>query len=472
MFRRRHPKLQESVGKRTLFRGRSRSRDTIHLPASTLMRTPVIRPQSHAAPPTPQAVRRSPRPPIMTPSRRRHSVALALVNAVMACGIAFFWPAAMGVVEHSRNQIWGIDQGVVKDHIADHVRTRSLPESLEFANLPGKPTRIHYHIDRELQAAVEAELEKYRPDYGMVVALDAETGRILAMADVRRDGEDHDNMALRASYPAASVFKTVTAAAAIDIGKARASTVVPYNGKTTTLFKRDVFNHRNNQWTRHDTLEESFARSANTVFARLGIFTVGGDRLMEYSERFLFNRPLDADIPIEESTLEMDPEEEWSIAETASGYTRSTNISPIHGALLAATVVNDGSMPAPRLIDAITDEYGIILFESETAFPKPVVSRETATEMRKLMRETVASGSASKPFRGFEKNFANVEVGGKTGSLTGFHPEGKYDWFVGYATDGDRKIAYAALCINKEYWYVKSAHLARRLVESYFSQSG
>ena len=40
---------------------------------------------------------------------------------------------------------------------------------------------------------------------------------------------------------------------------------------------------------------------------------------------------------------------------------------------------------------------------------------------------------------------ANVNVGGKTGSLTGFKPRGKYDWFVGFGENGDQKIAFAML---------------------------
>ncbi|KAA3632686.1 MAG: penicillin-binding protein [Proteobacteria bacterium] len=469
MFRRRQLKWQSSAGRRSLFRTKGRGSGAIHLPASTLKRTPVIRPK-------PRTMRVAATPSAHSPrrvgARRRRGIALALTNALLACGIAFFWPAAMGTVEHSRNQIWGIDKGVVKESVGRHVLNNEYPPSLMLPTLPGKPARVSYHIDSALQGAVVAQLEKYRPDYGMVVALDAETGKILAMADIRRDGEDHDNLALSASYPAASVFKTVTAAAAIDLGEVKASTVLPYNGKSTTLYKKNVLSHRNNKWTRHDTLEESFSRSVNTVFARLGVFTVGGDRLKDYSERFQFNQPFDTDIPLQVSTIEMDPNEEWSIAETASGYTRGTNISPVHGALLAATIVNDGMMPAPQLVDVITDEYGIILFEPQPVEAHPVIKPETAREMRKLMRETVRSGSARKPFRGFNKRFENVEVGGKTGSLTGFHPKGKYDWFVGYATDGERKIAYAALCINKEYWYVKSSYLARQLIESYFSETG
>ena len=87
------------------------------------------------------------------------------------------------------------------------------------------------------------------------------------------------------------------------------------------------------------------------------------------------------------------------------------------------------------------------------------------------MRETVNKGSARSSFkRFFRKDYEDVIAGGKTGSLTGFKPRGKYDWFVGFGELGDRKIAFSMLCINKEKWYVKSSRFAREMLEYYFKQ--
>ncbi len=453
MFRRKTIRYRPISKRRSLF---SRG-DRVKLERSVLKPTVTAEPRRAR----PVARPRPARP-------RRRNLLQTVSSALLACGIALFWPAAMGIVEHGRNEIWGIDRYVVRDTLARHLDREPLPSELLLPDDGGHLGRPRYTLDDGLQRAMEEELAKYRPDYGMVLAMDAETGEILVMADIRRDGVDDAELNLRATYPAASVFKTVTAAAAIDMGRVNAASVLPYNGKTTTLYKKNVLQHRNNKWTRHDTLEKSFSKSANTVFARLGIYTVGGERLQEYSDRFHFNRPIEADIPVQTSTIEMDPAEEWSVAETASGYTRGTNISPVHGAMLAAAIVNDGLMPAPRLVDTITDRHGIILYEPGEPALSPVIGAEAAAEMRKLMAETVASGSASQQFRGFARKHPGIEVGGKTGSLTGFTPKGRYDWFVGYASDGERKLAYAVLCINQEFWYVKSAHLARRLIENYF----
>ena len=405
-------------------------------------------------------------PPRATSSRR---FGLMFSSAALACSIAFAWPAAMGTVSHTRNEIWGIDQFGIKQTLSNDFLANRLPQQLALPDQPDLTGHVHYSIDQTLQQAMQAELEKHKPDYGMVLAMDAETGEILTMTDFRRDGVTDGNQNLKATYPAASVFKTITAAAAIDLGKASSDTILPYNGKATSLYKKQVLKHRNNKWTQHKSLEHSFSKSVNTVFARLGIFTIGGESLQDYADKFLFNQPVETDLPLPPSSIEMDPADDWSIAETASGYTRGTNISPVHGAMLAAAMINDGVMVAPNIVETVTDRHGIILFEAETPKRYVAIKPETAAEMRELMKRTVSNGSARRQFRGFSKRFKNVEVGGKTGSLTGFHPKGKYDWFVGYATDGERKIAYAVLCINKEYWYVKSAHLARRLIENYFS---
>jgi membrane peptidoglycan carboxypeptidase len=126
-------------------------------------------------------------------------------------------------------------------------------------------------------------------------------------------------------------------------------------------------------------------------------------------------------------------------------------------------------MVAPALVERIRGPNGIPLYAYEEPAVSPAMSPETADKLKQLMMATVTRGSARKSFRGFHKGrFSDVSVGGKTGSLTGSNPRGRYDWFVGFAELGERRLAFATLCINKEKWYVKSTRLARELVEFYF----
>ncbi len=356
--------------------------------------------------------------------------------------------------------------------LADHVWRNEFPERIMIPLSHGEvETRVTYTLEPRLQDAVTRIYERYKPDYGAFVALDAETGRILSLASYEKNSEGLGNLALRASYPAASVFKIVTAAAALEEGVVSPSTVVPYNGKSTSLYKRQVFKHQNTKWTRRVTLSDAFAKSVNTVFARLGVFDLGAHTLHQYAGRFGFNQHIGSDLLIEESIAPLAAEDEWKLAEAASGYTRANTLSPLHGAMIAASVVNDGKMLSPYIVEQLADEQRVVKYHAAPQLVGVSIQPETAGKLRQLMISTVQKGSARRSFRKFFKNgFRDVEVGGKTGSLTGLVPKGRNDWFVGYASHQGRKVAFASLTVNKEKWTVKSAYVARKAIEEYYAQ--
>ena len=128
---------------------------------------------------------------------------------------------------------------------------------------------------------------------------------------------------------------------------------------------------------------------------------------------------------------------------------------------------------SPSVVRKIVDDDGLILYTLQTPDATPVVNDGTARDLKVLMRQTVSKGSASGSFKKFARNdMRAVDVGGKTGSLTGENPRGRYDWFVGYAQKDGRKLAFAAMCINEEFWYVKSAYVARKAIEHFFGRQG
>jgi len=333
-------------------------------------------------------------------------------------------------------------------------------------------TRVEYSFDPELQATAEGIFERYKPDYGTFVALDPESGRVLAMTSYTKSDQSIGNLAVRASFPAASVFKIVTAAAGLDQDILSPGTIIPFNGKSTALYKKHVLRHKDNKWTRTPTLVDAFAKSINPVFGRIGVFQVGAPRLAEYAREFGFNRPLESDIDVPTSAMVLDVEDEWAVAEAASGYTQNNKLSPIHGAMMAAAIANDGIMMQPHMVSALRDAEGEVVYEPTWSVAGQPISSQTASEMRELMQATVKRGSARKPFRGFFRGkHSDIEVGGKTGTLTGRDPQGRNDWFVGYAIRGDRRIAFAALCVNVKKWTVKSGTIARFAIESWFDET-
>ncbi len=393
--------------------------------------------------------------------------ALFVLAASVGTGV-YFW------IGDDLRQSPGIGDGITKRVLAKALEdTGMVGEFPTEIDLPmdGSSTRVivQYAFDAKLQETMESLFRTYRPDYGAFVALDPATGRVLSMVSyVNGDRRIEDNLALRATFPSASVFKVVTAAAAIAENNFTANTMVSFNGRNHTLYKSNILKPRYTRWTRYVTFKEAFALSINTVFGRIGAFDLGADALRHYARRFGFNTEIRADVPVQEGKA-LIVDDPWALAETASGFTQQNTMSPLHGALIASAVVNRGVMLEPYVVQSVHTPDGAKIYEARPQIASNAVNPETADEIRELMRNTVTHGTSRRSFRGFfRRDMRGIDVGGKTGSLTGTDPKGKYDWFVGYADDGSHGIAIAALTVHEKYWRVKSSHLARRAIETYY----
>ena len=337
-------------------------------------------------------------------------------------------------------------------------------------NLEGfdQPVILDYAFDPGLQSMAEDLLAQYKPDLGAMVAMDASTGRVLAMAGANRAFEVEGHPALESTFPAASVFKVVTAAAAIEDQKANPYTLIPYSGKDHTLYKSQM-KERLGGWRRISSLKQAFAKSINTVFGRIGVFSLGKDPLKSFSTRFGFDESISAEFPITTSHS-ANPSDEFELAEMASGYTQYNVMSAMHGAMIAAAVANDGIMMQPYFLNGAYLKSGKTIYRSEPQMMTKVMLPETASELRTLMKETVATGTSRKTFKGFFRGrFSELEVGGKTGHLTDAKLNGRIDWFIGFAQSHGRKIAVSVLTMHKKYWTVKSSYLARKTFETAFT---
>lgn len=405
-------------------------------------------------------------------NRKRRYAGLIASGLLMYLSVL---PIELGAGRFSRSQITGIDIQTVHVALKDSAVQEQFPSMLRIKTRDAQWTEAgaEYTIRPDLQQHLDEIYQRWEPDYAAFFAMDARTGAVLAYSDFVRNASDdvYGHLALHALFPAASVFKMITAAAALDRDAVDPDTIMPYNGKSTSLYKKQVLQHRETKWTRRPTLTKAFGESVNTVFARLGVYELGARALNEYAHRFAFNRyDLLTDIPIDLGRSDIE-DDQWVLAEVASGWTRRTTLSPVHGAMLASAIANNGRIPVPYSVERLTNQYGWPVYVGAPRYLDDAIAGQTVEEMRALMQETVYRGSARRHFRGFFDEHADVEVGGKTGSLTGDRPEGRNEWFVGYARRGDDRIAFASLTVSKEKWRVKPAHVARQFIEKYYEST-
>ena len=392
------------------------------------------------------------------------------------CAVSFLF-SALCLSSSSLNAQDGsmsLTKGDIADVLTTHALSNRFPNKLKFgSDAQAKKTGyIEYTFDPKVHQDMANVYMKYQPDYACFVAIDVETGAILNLTSFIKQEEALDNLVMRSEYPAASVFKMITAAAGLDTGKISPSTVIPFNGKSTSLYKKQVLSHKDNKWTRRPTFKESFAKSMNPVFGQVGVFKLGAEELNNYAGKFGFDKVLQSDFNLAPSKVNLDFDTKFEIAEAASGYTRDITLSPIHAAQMAAIVANDGKMVTPFMVQSVSDKDGKLFYQNQSTPSKTqIISAKAAKDLRTLMRETTRIGSARTSFRGLDryKVYKDMEIGGKTGSLTGFSPKGRHDWFVGYAKKDGHTVAYASLIINKEKWYVRSSYVARQFIYHYFT---
>ncbi|HRO66447.1 MAG TPA: penicillin-binding transpeptidase domain-containing protein [Pseudobdellovibrionaceae bacterium] len=355
--------------------------------------------------------------------------------------------------------------------LEEPLKTQTFPETLS-VRLDGdkEDYRVEYTLDPILQRESELLLKRYRPDYGAIFLMDAETGEVLAFSSYEKAANGPVNLISRATYPSASIFKIVTATAAVDGAGLSPSHTIRFNGGNYTLYRKNVMSDRINRWTRAVTLRDAFARSYNTAFGRLSLEELSPEDINEYATRYMFNQTIPADFPVESGVALIPTEKSFELTEAASGFTRNNRMRPVQGAMIAAAVINNGRMVMPHLVKSMKTADGEPVYEAEIIDNGSIMSASSSEKVRELMEETIVSGTSRRSFRPLvrDRNFRDLEMGGKTGHLTGDNPRGRVDWFVGYASSDSRKIAVAALTVNKEYWTVKSAHLGKSLFKKAF----
>lgn len=314
-------------------------------------------------------------------------------------------------------------------------------------------------LDASLQAHLEDVFRRYEVPYGAAVAMDPRDGRVLAYVSHSSANPDAGDLARDPTPPSASVFKVITAAALVDKGVG-VDTKVCYGGGLRKLLMVDLVDDPKRDRS-CATLGDAMGGSINTIFAKLADRHLDGDTLERYAEAFGFGHALPFDAPTRASRLDV-PDDRLEFARTAAGFWH-THMSPLHGALIAATIANGGVMQRPGIIERVVTPAGKEVRRFEPKAFRSVIGRSTAKVVTHMMERTVTHGTSHKAFfdpagRPF---LPGVKVAGKTGSLASERPYRAYNWWVGFAPADKPTIAVAALVVNTPKWRIKGSYVGR-----------
>jgi cell division protein FtsI/penicillin-binding protein 2 len=274
------------------------------------------------------------------------------------------------------------------------------------------------------------------------------------------------------SFPAASIFKIVTAAAAIEKCRLNPDSKMHFNGRKHTLYKSQL-KETVNKYTNTISFKDAFAKSVNPVFGKIGALCLDRDAFESYAKAIGFYRIIDFELFLPPSLIVLS-NEPYQLAETACGFTQKTRISPVHGALMAATILNQGKLMAPAIVDRITDENKATLYRNQALIIGQAFAPETAEALQELMQTTVQSGTIRGTFRKYRKDkiISKLEIGAKTGTINNRTNDLKYEWFVGYAREvsGGRKIILSVLVAHEKYIGTRAVQYAIMAFKKYFKR--
>ena len=146
-------------------------------------------------------------------------------------------------------------------------------------------------------------------------------------------------------------------------------------------------------------------------------------------------------------------------------------ITPLHAAQLASVLAR-GERVAPRWIERVFDASGRELPIPAATAPRRVISHELAAELREMLVDTTMRGTARSAFRtrSGAPRLGKVEVAGKTGSLSGKDPTGRYEWFIGVAPADEPRIAVAVLMVQGDLWWRSASQIAGDVLTRVFCE--
>lgn len=312
---------------------------------------------------------------------------------------------------------------------------------------------LYLTIDSGVQKILEREVDQtvaqYDPDHVIGIAMDPNTGEILAMTsrpdyDPTRYQEYapevyNRNLPVFSMYEPGSTFKIITLAAALQEQEVDLEHDHFFDKGYTK-----VGGHRLKCWKSGGHGAQSFMEvvqnSCNPGFVELGQ-RLGSDRLFDYVEKFGFGQKTDIDMQGEQAGILFTPENRGPVQTATTAFGQGVAVTPIQQVAAVAAAVNGGYLYQPYLAKEWHDvETDLVLGRTTPTLKRQVISNEVSQQVREALEIVVARGTGRNAY------VEGYRVGGKTGTAQKIAPGGGYlednhiVSFLGFAPADDPQI--------------------------------
>ena len=313
-------------------------------------------------------------------------------------------------------------------------------------------------VDADIQSVVERELnnayETYDPDGIWALAMDPDSGAILAMASKPDFDPNHysdysseiynQNIPIWKTYEPGSTFKIITFASALNENLFDMDKDTYYD-----IGYEYVGGARIKSWKAGghglQTFREVLQNSSNPGFVEIGR-RLGKEKMLSYIENFGLTEATGIDLVGESSGIMFSEENFGPLEQATVAFGQGISITPIQLVRAVSACVNGGYLYEPYIVDKVLDPLtGDVISEHEPVCVRQVISEETSAKMRDALETVVSDGGGRNAY------IEGYRIGGKTGTaqkaVNGSYVGGGYILsFIGIAPIDDPEIVlYVAM---------------------------
>lgn len=353
---------------------------------------------------------------------------------------------------------------------------------------PQNGINIQLTIDLDIQLAAERELDnimsKYTPEHALILAMDPDTGEILAMAS--RPNFDpnnyqdyttetiNQNLPIWMTYEPGSTFKIMTLATSLEEQTVNLFEDTYYDDGSVNVDGATIHCWKSGGHGAQ-TFLEVVENSCNPGFVELGQ-RLGTNTLMSYITNFGFGSKTGIDLNGESNGILFQVDKMGPIELATTAFGQGISVTPIQQVTAVSAAINGGTLYEPYLVSEMLEpETNSIIYTKEPVMRRKVISEETSKLVRYALESVVANGSGRSAY------IENYRVGGKTGTAqkvsNGVYMDGNYILsFMGFMPADDPEIVvYVAIDHPQgvtQYGGVVAAPVVKSVLETAISVLG
>jgi cell division protein FtsI (penicillin-binding protein 3) len=267
-------------------------------------------------------------------------------------------------------------------------------------------TTIDIYLQDVVENLLEEQLVESQAEYGTAVLMEVETGKVRAIANLGRQGENYSeiyNYAIghEGCTEPGSTFKLVSLLVALDEGVVDTSDVFDTGDGKWQVYDKIVYDSDYGYGTHGEfTVKEIFERSSNVGVAKI-IEKHYGNREKEFIDRIYnlgLNKPLGLGFRGEaEPYIKYPTDKNWwgtSLAWISHGY--EIELSPLQVLSVYNAVANNGKMMKPMFVEAISQNGKTVKTFKPEVLKGSICSKETLGKLQDMLKGVVETGTASR----------------------------------------------------------------------------